>query len=155
MPVTPIAQLLLPEDVRLDLEVTGKASLLEEIGRHMARRHGLNPQWVMQGLARREQVGSTGVGEGVAIPHARVRGLDHIVAAYLRLAAPIPFGAADGRPVGHVIALLVPKEAAAEHLEVLAAVSRLFADGRFRARLEACGDAGQVTALVAGWQGEE
>ena len=152
--MTPIARLLPPEDVWLDVEVAGKGPLLEEIGRLMARRHGLNPQWVVQSLARREQLGSTGMGEGVAIPHARVRGLDHIVAAYLRLAAPISYGAADGRPVSHVIVLLVPKEADAEHLEVLASVSGLFSDRQFRARLEACVNPGQVTALVAGWQGE-
>ena len=147
--MTPIAQLLSPEDIRLDVEVPTKGRLLEEIGRHMERQHGLHQDWVVQSLARREQVGSTGVGEGVAIPHARVRELNRILAAYLRLRMPIPFGAPDGQPVTHIIVLLVPKEAADEHLQVLAAVTRLFSDRRFRERLEACGDTQQVLASFA------
>jgi nitrogen PTS system EIIA component len=149
--VTPIAQLLSPEDIRLDVEVSTKGQLLEEIGQHMERQHGLHQDWVVRSLARREQVGSTGVGEGVAIPHARVRDLHRILAAYLRLRTPIPFGSPDGEPVIHIIVLLVPKQATEEHLEILAAASRMFSDRRFRTQLEACKDAGQVSGLVGSW----
>jgi PTS system nitrogen regulatory IIA component len=150
-PVKRFADLVSPADIRLDMAAASKSQLLEEIGSHMERQHGLPRNWVVQALARREQVGSTGVGEGVAIPHARVRGLDYIQTAYLRLRAPIPFGAADGRPVSHVVVLLVPKEAAEEHLEVLAAATTLFADSRFREQLDRCGDPGEVMALLAAW----
>lgn len=149
------ADLLSPEDIRLDLEVATKSALLDEIGQHMEREHGMPHDWVVQSLARREQLGSTGVGEGVAIPHARVRDLDHIQAAYLRLKTPIDYGAADGRPVRHVVVLLVPKQAADEHLRVLADAARLFSDKRFRNELEACGAAGAVEDLFGLWsQGE-
>jgi nitrogen PTS system EIIA component len=147
--VTPIAKLLSLEDICLDVEAVTKGQLLEEVGRHMERLHGLSRDWVVQSLLRREQVGSTGVGEGVAIPHARVRGLHQILAAYLRLRTPIPFGAPDGEPVTHIIVLLVPKEACEEHLQVLAAVTQLFSNSLFRERLEVCGDPHQVLALVA------
>lgn len=150
-PVKSFAELLSPADIHLDIEVADKTQLLDQIGRQMERQHGLPQSWVVQALARREQVGSTGVGEGVAIPHARVRELDHIQAAYLRLRAPIPFGAADGQPVSHIVVLLVPKEATEEHLEVLAGVTTLFSDRCFREQLARCGDPGEVMELVAAW----
>ena len=80
-----IAEILLPEDICLDLDVPDKRQLRDEIGQQMQRSHNLPHDWVRQGLSRREQAGSTGVGEGVVIPHARVQGLERIQVSYIRL----------------------------------------------------------------------
>jgi PTS system nitrogen regulatory IIA component len=113
----------------------------------MQREHALSPDDVVLNLSRREQAGSTGLGEGVAIPHARVKGLDRIYAFYARLKSPIPFDSPDGRPVSDVLVLLVPGPATEEHLTILADAMRMLSDRRFRKRLNASvtpGDALEV-----------
>ena len=142
-----IARHLWPEDILLDIEVAGKDQLLDEIGWHMEREHALSREWVVAGLARREQLGSTALGEGVAIPHARVDDLKRIQLAYLRLRSPIPYDAPDGRPVSDILVLLVPKRATEEHLRILADTTQLFADRQFREHLHACRHALEVKAL--------
>jgi PTS system nitrogen regulatory IIA component len=142
-----IAQHLWPEDILLDIEVADKDQLFDEIGRHMEREHAMPRAGVVAGLARREQVGSTGLGEGVAIPHSRVEALSRIQAAYLRLKHPIPYDAPDGRPVSDVLVLLVPKQATDEHLLILADASQIFADSIFRERLHTCRHPVEVKSL--------
>ena len=146
-----IAQRLEPQDVCLDLEVGDKYALFEEIGQHMQREHGLSHHQIAHCLFRREKAGPTGVGEGVAIPHARIEGLGSIRAAYVRLKTPISFGAPDGRPVQDVLFLLVPYPAAEEHLNLLAEATRMFSDTRFRARLHASRDHEEVVRLFTAW----
>ena len=91
--------------------------------------------------------GSTGLGEGIAIPHARVENLSRIQLAYLRLKTPIPYGAPDGKPVSDVLVLLVPKQATEEHLWILAETAQMFADHRFVERLRACRHPIEVKSL--------
>jgi len=146
-----IARYLLPEDVCLDIQVGDKHALFEAIGRHMQREHGLSQHQIAHCLLRREQAASTAVGEGVAIPHARIEGLGPIRAAYMRLETPIPFGAPDRRPVSDVLVLLVPYPAADEHLQLLAAATRLFSDGHFRTRLHASRDPVEAARLFVEW----
>lgn len=107
--------------------------------------------WVVLSLSRREEVGSTGLGEGVAIPHARIKDLDRIQVAYFRLAAPIPFASPDGLPVSDILVLLVPKQATEEHLSILAEATRLFSEPRFRRQLHGCEQASAVRQLFASW----
>ena len=142
-----IAQYLWPEDILLDVEVASKGQLFDAIGRHMEREHAMPKERVVVGLSRREQVGSTGLGEGVAIPHTRVEDLSRIHLAYLRLNSPLPFDAPDGRPVSDVLIILVPKQATEEHLLILADVAQLFSDRQFRERLHSCHHALEVMAL--------
>lgn len=142
-----IAQYLWPEDILLDVEVASKDQLFDEIGQHMEREHAMPREWVVAGLARREQVGSTALGEGVAIPHSRVEELARIQAAYLRLKRPIPYDAPDGRPVSNILVLLVPKRATEEHLLILADATQMFADRPLRERLHACRHALEVKSL--------
>jgi PTS system nitrogen regulatory IIA component len=142
-----IADLLLPEDILLDVDVSGKQPLFEEIGRHMERVHAMPQAWVVSSLDRREKAGSTGVGEGVAIPHARVKNLDRILAAYMRLKTPIFFDAPDDRPVSDVLVLLVPQQAADEHLMILADAMQMFSSHRFRKRLHLCNNPQEVKRL--------
>ena len=130
-----VAQYLVPQDVCLDLEVANKRQLFHAIGQHMHRQHALSPDDVVLNLSRREQAGSTGLGEGVAIPHARVIDLDRIYALYARLKSPIAFDSPDGRPVSDVLVLLVPRPATDEHLAILADAMQVLSDRRFRKRL--------------------
>lgn len=146
-----IADLLLPKDIRLDVAVSGREALLEEIGQHMEWVHGLPQEAVVRSLAHREQIGSTALGQGIAIPHARVKELDRIRLAYLRLATPIPYDAPDGKPVTDVLAILVPKLATDEHLRVLADASQMFSDAGFREQLHRCRDPFEVKELFDRW----
>ena len=146
-----IADLLTIQDIILDLEVVNKDQLFDEIGRHMEAAHGMPPEWVVLSLSRREQVGSTGLGEGVAIPHARIKDLFRIQLAYVRPKSPIPFAAPDGKPVSDILVLLVPKQATEEHLTILSEATRLFSDVRFRERLHQCVEPAAVKQLFADW----
>ena len=142
-----IAQHLWPEDILLDIEVADKGELFDEIGRHMEREHAIPCDRIVSGLSRRESVGSTGLGEGIAIPHARVESLARVHAVYLHLKTPIPYDAPGGQAVSDVLVLLVPKLATDEHLLLLADAAQMFADHRFRQRLRACSHPIEVKSL--------
>jgi nitrogen PTS system EIIA component len=146
-----IAQLLSPEDILLDVDASSKRRVFEEVGRLFERRHGLAQAQVVDSLSAREKLGSTGLGHGVAIPHARIKGLPKAVAAIVRTRLPIPFDAPDGKPVSDMVVLLVPEQATEEHLQILASVSQMFADRQFRQRLRMCVDAAGVSRLFAEW----
>lgn len=149
--MTTIAKLLSAEDILLDLEVADQDQLFLEVGRHMEAAHGLPQEWVARSLARREQVGSTGLGDGFAIPHARVADLKRVLLAYIRLKTAIPFAAPDGQPVAEILVILVPKEACAEHLSLLADATRMFSNHQFRARLLLRKQAQEVKQLFEAW----
>jgi PTS system nitrogen regulatory IIA component len=148
-----IAHYLRPEDILLDTDVSSKPELLDTIGRHMEQAHSLPRESVSPSLARREQLGSTGLGQGVAIPHARVKDLNRILVAYLRMKSPIPYDAPDGEPVSEILVLMVPKQATEEHLRILADASRMFANRQFRRRLRQCSDPQAVKQLFDAWSG--
>jgi PTS system nitrogen regulatory IIA component len=149
--VNTIASLLQVEDVVLDLAVADKPALLDAIGRHMEHSRGFPHEGVTRDLSRREQVGSTGLGQGVAIPHARFGNLDRILIAYLRLKPPIAYDAPDGKPVTDILVVLVPKQAAEEHLSILAEATRMFADRGFRERLRQCANPLEVKRTFDAW----
>jgi PTS system nitrogen regulatory IIA component len=151
IPVNVIAKLLTRGDICLDVDVSEKQQMFDQIGLLMEHHHGLAYDFVVRGLARREAAGSTGLGQGVAIPHVRLKGLSQSQAVYLRPQQPMPFDAPDGMPVTDFLVLLVPEPASNEHLEILAEAARLFSDSRFREQLRACADAGEVIRLFGGW----
>ncbi len=146
-----IARYLTARDIWLDLKVANKRELFDAIGGHLEREYALSRDLVVTSLSRREQAGSTAVGQGVAIPHARVSGLERIFVGYARLLSPIAFNAPDGEPVSHVLVLLVPNPAADEHLKILAAATHLFSDPRFRDELLASADAKAAMQLFSTW----
>ncbi len=146
-----IAKLLSSKDIRLDMEVSSQDGLLQEIARHMECEHGMPQDWVFQSLSRREKVGSTALGEGVAIPHARIKDLQRILLAYIRLRQPISFAAPDGKPVSDILVILVPKEATEDHLRILSEVTQMFSDPLFRQQLRQCGEAGETKQLFDDW----
>jgi len=146
-----VAGPLRSRDILLDVVVAGKSGLLKQIGQHMEWVHGIAQMSVERTLAHREQISSTGLGRGIAIPHARVEDLDRIRVAYLRLKPPIAFDAPDGKPVSDALVMLVPKLATEEHLRILAETSQMFSDPRFRGRLHGCQHPAQVRQLFEAW----
>jgi PTS system nitrogen regulatory IIA component len=118
---------------------------LAEVG---AREIGRHPSAVLQGLLEREALGSTGVGNGVALPHARFDGLDRMYGVFVRLDAPVPYDAVDDRPVDLLFALLAPSDAGVEHLRALARVSRLLRSGELRQQLRLARSPDAMFALL-------
>ena len=102
-----------------------KRSLLQQLANLAGQRLGIDPAQVVAALSEREQLGSTGFGQGVAIPHGKIDGLTRIYGLFARLAEPVEYKAIDGRPVDLVFLLLSPPDAGAEHLKALAAISRI------------------------------
>jgi PTS system nitrogen regulatory IIA component len=145
-----LADLLAVEDVLLDCDAATRDSAFAGIASALAAHHGLREPAVVAALAEREQLGSTALGQGVAIPHARLSGLRHAIAAFVRLRAAIPFDAPDGKPVSTLLILLVPEGATNAHLELLAEAANLFCDKAFRDRLNRCDTASEVLAAVSG-----
>ena len=136
-----------PEAVRL-VRADSKQQILETLAESFASVYDLDQAAVLERIEEREKLGSTGFGRGVAIPHARVAGLDKPVAAFLRLDAPVDFGAADGMPVDCVFGLLSPEQAGAAHLQALAAISRLMRDEKMHALLQSAPDRDAVRGLL-------
>jgi PTS system nitrogen regulatory IIA component len=125
---------LLPEAVGT-VRADSKPAILAQLADRFASVYALDAADVLAKIQQREQLGSTGFGRGVAIPHARVAGVTRPVAAFLRLEAPVAFDAVDGHPVDLVFGLLSPEHAGAAHLHALAAISRLMRDEQMHAAL--------------------
>jgi PTS system nitrogen regulatory IIA component len=106
---------------------------------------------VFDSLFARERLGSTGLGQGVAIPHGRIKGLKDAVAAFVRLSEPVPFDAPDGQPVSLLFFLLVPEQATQAHLDILSELAQLFSEKSSRDGLREAPDAAAVAALLANW----
>ncbi len=131
-----ISDFLTPDRVVLEARSRDKTALIGEIARHFARSvPALKAQAVETALLARETLGSTGLGSGFALPHARVEGLQAYAGLFLRLSKPIDFQAIDGKPVQLVFVLLIPFETATPHVAALAAISRRFRDADLAARL--------------------
>jgi PTS system nitrogen regulatory IIA component len=127
-----LTRLLSPEKVVVDLAVTSKKRLFEQMGLLFENLHGIERGRVFDSLFARERLGSTGLGDGVAIPHGRIKGLREAQAAVVRLSTPIPFDAPDGKPVNLLIFLLVPEHSTDEHLETLSEVAEMLSDRSMR-----------------------
>lgn len=139
---------LLPEaHVLLDLQAGSKKRAFEQAGFVFEKSLGIAQAAVFDSLFARERLCSTGLGQGIAIPHGRIKGLKQASAAFLRLQQPIPFDAPDGRPVSIMFVLLVPEQATEEHLQILSEVAERFSDPAFRDALAAATDAASVIAL--------
>lgn len=121
----PFSQFLDMESVRVGVAVNGKRALLHHLAGIAANRLGVPVDAVQDCLAQREKLGSTGFGNGVAIPHGKLPGLTSLYSLVARLAEPIDYKAIDGQPVDIVFLLLSPPDAGVEHLKALAAVSRI------------------------------
>jgi PTS system nitrogen regulatory IIA component len=134
------ARILFPENIFLNLEATDKSQALSHIASLLQRQHQIDGALITRQLHAREARGTTGLGRGVAIPHARIATLDHPMAAFARLRTPIPFDAPDGLPVSELFLLLFPARTTDGHVQMLADVAGLLCDEDFRMCLNAAGD---------------
>jgi nitrogen PTS system EIIA component len=149
--MNPVGELLRTDDVRLDLDIANKSQLLEEVAEQLAARHGLSKSLILDSLKVREQLGSTGVGHGFAIPHARMSQCVAATAAFVRTKFALPFDAPDARPVSVFLGLIVPQKANESHLRLLAAAAGMFSDRVFRDKLRTSTSAHEVRELLAAW----
>ena len=129
--------------------VPSKRQALSLVAETAARRFGLDAGLVLEALLAREQLGSTGVGSGVAVPHARTPGLDRIRAVFFGLESPIDYGSVDGQPVDLLFALLAPEDAGPEHLQAFARVARLLRRSDLRLQLRQARTPDAIYALLA------
>lgn len=147
--VCSIAQLLSEQHVLIGVDVADQQALFLLLGRFFEQHHGLSAATVVADFLAREALGSTGLGQGVAVPHGHVKGLPRPMAVYVRPVTPISFNAPDGKAISDVIALLVPDWADNMHLHLLADVAQHFCDSQFREQLHACTEAKAVCRLFA------
>jgi PTS system nitrogen regulatory IIA component len=143
-----IADILAPQAVYERLKAPNKRKLFGELASHAAASANLNANTVFEMLWEREKLSSTGVGHGIAIPHARLPKLDRIVGVFAHLDEAIDFEAIDEAPVDLVFALLTPADAGADHLKALARVSRLMRNAAFCEKLRAAHDRAELYALL-------
>ena len=122
-----VSEILSPDCIRLDADASSKKRVLESASQMLAGvDQALSPREIFDCLIAREKLGSTGLGDGVAIPHARLAGLDKTIGAFIRVPKGVDFDAPDGKPVDLIFALLVPENSTEEHLQVLASIAGYF-----------------------------
>lgn len=146
-----IAKLLPARNVLLDLQATSKKRVFEHAALLFENENGLERGKVFDSLFARERLGSTGLGQAVAIPHGRIKGLKEAVAAVVRVGTPIPFDAPDGQPVRLLVFLLVPEHATEEHLEILSELAELLSDHAIRDTLMSADPSG-IHKVLATWE---
>ena len=138
------------ESVIIDVNVVSQKQLFQEMAARLieARQLDVSARDVVAAAMERERLGSTGVGNGVAIPHARIDGIDHVIAGFARLSEPMDFDSVDGRPVDLVAFLLAPSDAAGAHLRALARVSRQLRREENRSRIRSAPDAMSIFMIL-------
>lgn len=151
-PMNDIAGLLPLENVVADLDASSKKRVFEQVGLLFENRNGVGRSAVYDALFDREKLGSTGLGQGVAIPHGRIKGLKEAIGGFVRLENPVAFDAPDGRPVNLLFVLLVPEQATELHLQILSELAQMFADKAFREQLMQAADVPAIHTLFTAWQ---
>lgn len=143
-----LSSILKPEAVKVFAAASSKKRLFQEIGDVAAGCYDLNSSETVEALLERETLGPTGVGHGVALPHARLANLDEVVGVFVMLEKPLDFGAVDRQPVDIAFALFAPEESGVEHLKALALVSRTLRDAALCAKLRANREPAALYALL-------
>ncbi|CRL12424.1 PTS sugar transporter subunit IIA [Phaeobacter italicus] len=143
-----ISDILKPEAVRVFGAASSKKRLFQEIADVAQLAYGLSSQTTVEALLDRESLGPTGVGHGVALPHARLDGLDKVVGAFVKLDTPLEFGAVDRQPIDIAFALFAPEDAGVEHLKALALVSRTLREQSFCTKLRANPDPATLYTIL-------
>lgn len=149
--MNPLGELMSLEDIRLDVQAANKLELLEHVAALLGARHGVSAAAIFDGLSARERLGSTGVGHGVAIPHARMPECFSAAGVFVRTRSAIPFDAPDHKPVSVFLGLIVPVRATDQHLHLLATAAAMFGDRSYRDRIKACDSPTALLALLKGW----
>ncbi len=143
-----LTDILSSEAILPALKATSKKQLLQELAQTAARISGLDQRIVFETLLQREKLGSTGLGQGIAIPHGKFAALKEVRGVFARLLSPVDFEAADDRPVDLVFLLMAPESAGADHLKALARISRLLRDQTLVAKLRGTQDAAGLYAIL-------
>ncbi len=143
-----LASLLKPAAVRVVCHATSKKRLFQDLAELASAVYGIDPSETVNALQERESLGPTGVGHGVALPHARLDGLDRVIGIFMRLEKPLDFDAVDRQPVDLVFALFAPKDSGVEHLKALALVSRTMRDPAICAKLRSNVDPATLHAVL-------
>jgi nitrogen PTS system EIIA component len=150
--MTNIAKILPLANVLLDLEVSSKKRAFEQAGLLFENNCSIARSTVSDNLFARERLGSTGLGHGVAVPHGRIKGLKAPIAAFVRLAEPIPFESPDGQAVSILIFLLMPDHVTQQHLEILSEIAEMLSNEAFRESLNTETDAAVIYEKIISWQ---
>lgn len=148
--MTDLSDILTLDGVDAGLSPTSKKGLLQQLASAIARRAGVDSRDILAALGEREKAGSTGFGGGVALPHARLAGIDRIYGYFARLTAPLPYQSVDRLPVDLVFMLLSPADAGADHLKALARVSRAMRDKQVVAKLRGARSRDAIYAVLTG-----
>jgi PTS system nitrogen regulatory IIA component len=143
-----IGELLDRNAIAIRVSAENKRQALAVVAEVAARNLGIDAGEILDALSEREQAGSTGVGHGVAVPHARLKGLDRLRGVFVRVEQPVDFGAVDDQPVDLMFALFAPQDAGAQHLRALARVSRLLRQPKLREQLRQARAGDAIHALL-------
>ena len=147
-----VSKLLPDSNVMIDLDVSSKKRVFEQVGLLFENNNNIARSEVFDSLFAREKLGSTGLGQGIAIPHGRIHGLREAVGAFARLRKPVPFDAPDGKPVDQLFVLLVPEHATDQHLQLLSELAQMFSERTFRERLTQAPSAAALFDVFRNWQ---
>ncbi len=142
-------ELISLEGIEANLRVTSKKQALQELSKRAAKISGLHERAIFDVLMERERLGTTGVGNGIAIPHGKLAALDRLYGVFARLETPVDFQSIDEQPVDLVFLLLAPESAGADHLKALARISRLLRDVEVCEKLRATDSAEALFALLS------
>lgn len=146
-----ISKILPVANIVVGLDASSKKRVFEQAGLLFENNHGIARAVVYDALFAREKLGSTGLGQGVAIPHGRIKNLKETLGALVRLANPVPFESPDGQPVSLLFVLLVPEAATERHLQLLSELAQMFSDRAVRDKLLTVGDAVSIHSIVEQW----
>ena len=145
-----LSDLLPPDGVVTNLSASSRKQVIQSLAELAVRFCDANTRDIVDAVLERERLGSTGVGDGVAIPHARVEGVGRVFGVFARLKTPVDFDAIDGRPTDLIVMLLAPEDSSAEPLKALARISRLFRREDMRERLRGAADSDALNAILGG-----
>ncbi len=143
-----IAALISPAAVLANVPGNSRKQVFQVISERLAAISGLDERAILETLRQRERLGTTGVGQGIAIPHGRIAGLERLVGLFAKLARPVDFEAMDGQPVDMVFVLLAPEDAGADHLQALARIARLFRNAGLAQMLRQTEDEATLYAIL-------
>lgn len=148
-----ITDLLVPDRVSCRDDLGSKKRLLEYVSELLAGSSpGLTQHEIFEALISREKLGSTGLGQGVAIPHGRIASLEQPLCAFVRLATPVDFDATDGQPVDLIFTLLVPEDSTEEHLQVLSTIAEIFSNAGISMALRQCDTDSCLLEQLCQWE---
>ena len=143
-----ITALLSPERIFIDTEISSKKRLLEFIADQVSEQFEMSQATLFSNLLEREKLGSTGLGKGFAVPHARLVNLEQAIGLFIKLSQPVNFEAPDNQPVDLVFAIIIPEQATDQHLQTLSALARVFSQADICDAIRQANSAEEVVGLI-------